>query len=101
VTVTKRFPVALAGPRHSFDNPYLPPMSVQPRGLNWSRCRFVERTASEIANSESNRAFGLNDPCFLRGPTIGYLQAAHAEALKAVQKFFTATFKLKLSGEQK
>src|SRR5262245_53858198 len=90
VTVTKHFPTVVAGARHSFENSDLPPTSVQPRGLNWTRCRFIECTAGEIVNSESNRAFGLNDPCFSRGPTVGYSQAAHAQALKAVQKFFTA-----------
>ncbi len=80
--------------RHSFDNSDLPPKSVQPRGLNWTRCRFVERAAGEIVNPESNRAFSLNDPCFSRGPTVGYSRAAHAEALQAVKSFLITTFKL-------
>jgi dienelactone hydrolase len=45
---------AYAGARHSFDNSDLPPTSVQPRGLNWTRCRFVERTAGEVVNSDPN-----------------------------------------------
>jgi dienelactone hydrolase len=82
------------GARHSFDNSDLPPAIAQARGLNWTRCRFVEHAAGEIVNPETNQAFGLSDPCFSRGPTVGYSQAAHAEALKAVKAFFTATFKL-------
>ncbi|MGH9838958.1 MAG: dienelactone hydrolase family protein [Blastocatellia bacterium] len=82
------------GARHSFDNSDLPPTLVQVKGLNWTRCRFFERTAGEVVNPETNQAFGLSDPCFSRGPTVGYLRAAHGEALQAVKTFFTATFKL-------
>jgi dienelactone hydrolase len=82
------------GARHLFDNSDLPPTSVQARGLNWTRCRFSERTVGEIASPETNRAFSLSDPCFSRGPTVGYSRTAHAEALQAVKTFLTTTFKL-------
>lgn len=80
--------------RHSFDNSDLPPAAAQAGGLNWTRCRFVERKPGEIVNPETNKAFGIGDPCFSRGPTVGYSKAAHAEALKGVKTFFTATFNL-------
>jgi hypothetical protein len=47
-------------------------------------------------NPETNQAFGLSDPCFSRGPTVGYSRAAHAQALQAVNTFLTTTFKLSL-----
>jgi len=83
-----------SGARHSFDNSELSSASVQPRGLNWTRCRFFERAVGEIVNSETKTAFGLSDPCFSRGPTVGYSQAAHAEALRQVKIFITTTFQL-------
>ncbi len=82
------------GARHSFDNSDLPPASVQARGLNWTRCQFIERAVGEVVNPETNQAFSLSDPCFSRGPTVGYSRAAHAEALQAVKTFLTTTFKL-------
>ncbi len=80
--------------RHSFDNSDLPPALVQARGLNWTHCRFFERTAGDVVNLETNRPFGLSDPCFSRGPTVGYSRAAHAEALRTVKTFLTTIFKL-------
>ena len=82
------------GARHSFDNSDLPPALVQARGLNRTRCRFFERTVGEVVNPETNRAFGLSDPCFSRGPTVGYSRAAHADALQVVKTFLATTFML-------
>ena len=82
------------GARHSFDSPDLPPAVAQARGLNWTRCRFIERAVGAVVNLETNRAFGLSDPCFSRGPTVGHSLDAHAKALQAVKTFLIATFKL-------
>lgn len=82
------------GARHFFDSAELPPALMQPRGLNWTRCRFSERAVGDVVNPETNRAFNLSDACFSRGPTVGYSRAAHAEALQAVKTFLTTTFKL-------
>ena len=81
--------------RHSFDNSDLPSAVVQARGNIWTRCRFVERTVGEIVNPETNQASSLSDPCFSRGPTVGYLQSAHADSLQAVKILLTTTFKLR------
>ena len=83
-----------SGARHSFDNSDLPPTVAQTRGLNWMRCRFIERAGGAVVNPETSRAFGLSDSCFSRGPTVGYSRDAHAKALQAVKTFLSATFKL-------
>jgi dienelactone hydrolase len=82
------------GAHHAFDSPDLPPAVVQPKALNWTRCRFFERPDGELVNPETERPFKSSDPCFLRGPTVGYSAAAHADAIRAVKAFVTATFKL-------
>jgi hypothetical protein len=56
---------------HSFDNSDLPPAVVQSRGLNWTRCRFGERAAGEIANAGTNQAFSLSDSCLREGRRSG------------------------------
>ena len=82
------------GAYHSFDSPDLPPAVVQPRALNWTRCRFFENSDAELINPETDRPFKSSDPCFSRGPTVGYSAAAHANAIHAVKAFLTTTFKL-------
>jgi len=66
----------------------------QPRALNWTRCRFRERSEGELVSSETGQPFKLSDACFSRGATVGYASAAHAQASQAVKTFLTTTFKL-------
>lgn len=83
------------GARHSFDDADLASISVQPKGLNWTRCRFSESAVGEIVNLETNKAFSLSNPCFSRGPTVGYSREAHAKALCEVKTFLATIFNLK------
>jgi dienelactone hydrolase len=82
------------GAYHGFDTPSLPPSVSLPQVQRGPRCRIVERVPGEMVNRETGQPFTYRDACIERGATIGYHPQAHAEAVKAVKAFVTATFKL-------
>jgi hypothetical protein len=58
-------------------------------------CTLEENPVGLIINSQTKQPFTYSDPCVEKGPTVVYNAQATEEALKAVNGFLSATFKLK------
>lgn len=83
------------GALHVFDNPLLTPPRQAPSSQTARGCVLEENPIGRIINAQSTQPFTYADPCVERGPMVGYHAQAHAEAIKDVRAFLTATFKLK------
>jgi dienelactone hydrolase len=82
------------GARHSFDNPLNPSMLTFPEAILSSNCRREEKTAGEMLNLETGKAFNWSDACVTRGATVGYDGAARDKSIKAVKDFLRQQWKL-------
>jgi dienelactone hydrolase len=74
-----------AGAHHQFDRPDGGPPRRSPGEQNASGCFWEERPAGELVSRGSGRAFGLEDPCVVRGGTFAADPAAYRDALQAVR----------------
>jgi dienelactone hydrolase len=81
------------GAHHAFDNPLLNPPRTSAQAQTTRGCLLEERPGGSIVNVRTGQPFSYADPCVERGPTVGYDAQAHAEAVKAVKEFLTATLK--------
>jgi dienelactone hydrolase len=82
---------------HIFDYPALKNPLKVPQAQTTRRCPPLEETPDgRIINSQTKQPFTYaGDPCVERGVTVAYQAQAHAEALKAIKDFVSATFQLK------
>ena len=82
---------------HVFDYPALKNMQKAPQAQTTRRCPPLEEAQDgRIINSKTKQPFTYaSDPCVERGTTVGYHAQAHADALKAIKEFITATLQLK------
>jgi dienelactone hydrolase len=82
---------------HVFDYPALKNPLKVPQAQTTRRCPPLEETPDgRIINSQTKQPFTYaGDPCVERGVTVAYQAQAHAEALKAIKDFVSATFQLK------
>ncbi|OGK95800.1 MAG: hypothetical protein A3D33_15570 [Candidatus Rokubacteria bacterium RIFCSPHIGHO2_02_FULL_73_26] len=78
---------------HSFDDP-LSPGGKLPHALSPAKCAFVERDG-QIADPATGRVAGRDAPCMLRGASLAYNREAHERAVRDVQDFLGAVFRLK------
>ena len=82
---------------HVFDNPALKNPLKLPQAQTTRGCPLLEEAPDgRIINSKTKQPFTYaSDPCVERGATIAYNAQAHAEALKAIKQFVTATLQPK------
>jgi dienelactone hydrolase len=83
------------GAYHSFDARSLKEPVKLPQANSLARCRLEEGANGVMLNSGTRQPFTPKDSCLDRGTTLAYDAKAHAEALKAVTEFVSATFKIK------
>src|SRR5262245_37174942 len=74
-----------AGAAHGFDRPGAGPPRRYPREQNASRCPWEERPEGQLVNRDTGHPFSLDDPCVVRGGTMGPDPAAYEKALAAVK----------------
>jgi dienelactone hydrolase len=74
-----------AGASHGFDRPGAGPPRRYPREQNASRCPWEERPEGQLVNRDTGQPFSLDDPCVLRGGTMGPDPPAYEKALAAVR----------------
>jgi dienelactone hydrolase len=81
------------GAHHVFDRPALTTPVKLPQAQTTRACPPLEETADgRIVNSRTKQPFTYaGDPCVERGVTIAYDAQAHAEVVKAVKAFVSAT----------
>jgi hypothetical protein len=66
----------------------------RPDVLNPTRCHWVEKTPGTLVNRETRQPLSRDDPCILRGATVGYHAEAHRQARADVRAFLTEIFRL-------
>jgi dienelactone hydrolase len=80
-----------AGANHAFDNRLIRPPVVAAKSQSTRSCQLAESENGVVRNVKTGQPFTYADPCVELGPTVGYDEKAHAEALKAVKAFVSAT----------
>ena len=75
------------GAYHVFDGPALREAVKLPQALTGRNCRFAEVEAGSIVNAATKQPFSLSDPCFEKGVTIQYNEAAAKKAHEDVKLF--------------
>jgi len=85
-----------ADAHHVFDWPALKTPVKVAQAQTTRRCRLEEAPDGKMINSQTKQPFtNAGDPCVEKGVTIAYNAEAHAQALKAVKEFVSATLKPK------
>ena len=79
------------GAHHVFDSRALMKPVVAAKSQSTRSCQLAEAQNGVVVNVKTQQAFSYADPCVELGPTIAYDEKAHAEAVKAVKAFVTAT----------
>jgi dienelactone hydrolase len=78
---------------HVFDNPALGTEPLQrPQAVTGRNCRFTEVEDGSLVNAATKQPFSPNDPCFEKGTTIAYNEAAAKKAHEEVKAFLTKVF---------
>ncbi len=72
---------------HVFDGPALREPVKLPAALTGRNCRFVEVEGGSLVNATTKQPFSLDDPCFEKGVTIQYNEAAAKKAHEDVKSF--------------
>lgn len=57
-------------------------------------CRWKEVDDGVVVNARTGRPYGLDDPCVVLGPQMGYNEAATVAAERDVKDFLTTAFRL-------
>lgn len=77
---------------HVFDAPGLREPVKFPQADNLLKCRFAEVDSGGIVNAETRQPFSPSDPCFEKGATMHYNEAAakkaHADVLAFLKEVF-------------
>lgn len=83
--------------KDAFDYPAFKNAVRLPQGQTTRRCPPLEEGSDgRIVNSKTKEPFTYaSDPCVERGVTMAYNEQAHAQALKAIKEFVTATLQPK------
>ena len=72
---------------HVFDGPGLREPRKLPQATTSRNCRFAEVESGSLINAATNQPFSSSDPCFEKGTTVQYNEAAAKKAHEDV-KFF-------------
>jgi hypothetical protein len=83
---------------HVFDGPGLREAVKLPQATTGRNCRFAEGESGSLINAATNQPFSLSDPCFEKGTTIQYNEAAAKKAHEDVKAFLKEAFSQKQSG---
>lgn len=77
---------------HVFDGPGLREAVKLPQALTSRNCRFAEAEGGAFVNAATKQPFSLSDPCFEKGTTIQYNEAAAKKAHEDVKVFLKEAF---------
>ena len=77
---------------HNFDSPDVAQVVKVAQGLTPRKCRLAESDGGVVINLETKQPFGSSDPCFERGVTIHYNEAAMKKAHGDVLAFLKNVF---------
>jgi dienelactone hydrolase len=77
---------------HVFDGPALREPVKLPQALTGRNCRFIEVEGGSLVNAATKQPFSLSDPCFEKGTTIHYNEAAANKAHEDVKGFLKESF---------
>ncbi len=80
---------------HVFDGPALREPVKLPQALTGRNCRFVEVEGGALVNATTKQPFSLSDPCFEKGVTVQYNEAAARKAHEDVKAFLKGIFEQK------
>jgi dienelactone hydrolase len=82
---------------HVVDSPSFKSPLKPPRAQTMRRCPPIEEAQDgRMINSQTKQTFThAGDPCVERGTTLAYNAQAHADALKVIKEFVTATLQPK------
>jgi dienelactone hydrolase len=80
---------------HVFDAPSLREPVKLPQALTGRNCRFAEVEGGSLINAATKQPFSLSDPCFEKGVTIAYNEAAAKMAHADVKVFLKEALALK------
>jgi dienelactone hydrolase len=72
---------------HVFDGPALREPRQLPQAVTGRNCRFTEVEDGSLVNATTKQPFSLSDPCFEKGVTIQYNEAAAKKAHEDVKAF--------------
>jgi dienelactone hydrolase len=77
---------------HVFDGPALREPVNLPQAVTGRNCRFAEVEDGSLINAATKQPFSLSDPCFEKGVTIQYNEAAATKAHEDVKAFLRDAF---------
>jgi dienelactone hydrolase len=80
-----------AGAHHVFDGRAFKTPVTGGKQQSVRNCELAETQNGVVVNVKTGQPFTYADPCVELGPTIAYDEKSHAQALKAVREFVTAT----------
>jgi dienelactone hydrolase len=72
---------------HGFDAPVLREPMKLPQATTSRNCRFIEVEGGSLVNAATKQSFSLSDPCFEKGMTFQYNEAAAKKAHEDVKVF--------------
>jgi dienelactone hydrolase len=84
--------IEYADAHHVFDGPGLRDPIKLPQATTSRKCRFAEVDNGGIVNAETKQPFSLSDPCYEKGTTIHYNEAAAKKAHADVIAFLKEVF---------
>jgi dienelactone hydrolase len=79
---------------HAYDNFTLPSNVALPNAQTTRNCLIVEGDNGVLLNGKTDEPYSLADACVVKGPHVGYDEAAHKATVDAVKRFLSAQFKL-------
>ena len=72
---------------HVFDNPAVRELRQLPEAVTPRNCRIAEVEDGSLVNAVTKQPFSSSDPCFEKGTTIQYNEAAATKAHEDVKAF--------------
>jgi dienelactone hydrolase len=84
--------IEYADASHVFDGPGLREQVKLPQALTGRNCRFAESDGGAFLNAATKQPFSLSDPCFEKGTTIQYNEAAAKKAHEDVTVLLKEAF---------
>lgn len=79
------------GAHHVFDGRSFKTPVVAAKSQSTRSCVLAETKGGVVVNAKTGQPFTYADPCVELGPTIAYDESAHAQAVKAIREFLSAT----------
>lgn len=83
------------GAMHEFDSALMARRHTLPDADTQRNCRWTEADRGIVVNATTGRPYGVDDPCVLLGPHMGYDAPATRAAEGEVARFLAAAFGLR------